>query len=50
MVIVLSSEESGRCVALVIVKALLWRISHCDMVPPSRMTGKILASTDFRVA
>jgi len=50
MVIMLSFGESERCVTLVIVKALLWHISHRDMVPPSRMTGKILASTGFRVA
>ena len=31
----LSSGESGRCVTLVIMKGLLWRISHRDRVPPS---------------
>ena len=31
----LSYGESGRCVTLVIMKGLLWRISHRDRVPPS---------------
>ena len=44
VVIGLSFRVSGRCVALVVVKKLLRRISR-DRVPPSRMTCRILTST-----
>ena len=45
MMIRLSSRKSGWCVALVAMKGLLQCISRRDMVLPSRMTCKILAST-----
>ena len=41
----LSSRESEWWIALVAMNELLRRISHCDRVPPSRMTVRILAST-----
>ena len=40
MVIRFSSEKSGRCVTLVVVKGLLRRISRRDRVAPSRATGE----------
>ena len=40
-----SFRESERCAVLVIMKGLLWRISHRDGVLLSRMTGQILVST-----
>ena len=39
----LCSGKSERCVALIVMKGLLWRISHRDRVPLSRVTSKILA-------
>ena len=41
----LALQESGWCIALVAVKNLLRRIRSCDRVSPSRVTGRILAST-----
>ena len=45
VVIGLSFRVSGRCVALIVVKKLLRRISR-DRVPPSRMTCRILLQLD----
>jgi len=41
----LALQESGRCVTLVALKDLSWRISRRDRVQPSRVTSRILAST-----
>ena len=41
----LALQESGRCVTLVALKDLSWRISRRDRVQSSRMTSQILAST-----
>jgi len=45
MMIMLSSKESGKCVALIVMKGLLRCISRRNRVPLSRMTGRVLAST-----
>ena len=37
--------ESCLCITLIVVKDLLWSINFCDKVLPSRVTGRIFAST-----
>ena len=41
----LGLQESSWSIALVAMKNLLWYISCCDKVSPSRITSRILAST-----